>query len=250
MRTRRIGINLAGILSLSLAYAAISICLLGCAKTPVDRTIHVLLFDYSGSTNIKAARDEYVANTDLVFSKMKAGDVICGCLISDESFAKESIIFGPYDLPWRNPVFESKRVFNKKLKDEKDKAIRSARNKLLHQHEFPPTDILTSLLTAERLFDKYPSHKRVLVVMSDMFEQSTRYDFMKIRLTDKKISEIISAERAAERLSDLHGAEVYVAGAGAGTSEKSLQVRKFWLEYFNACGANLEKHNYGRKLIL
>jgi lysophospholipase L1-like esterase len=82
-----------------------------------------------------------------------------------------------------------------------------------------------------------------------MIEDSSEYNFEKERLSDKRIAEIIAAERVKKRLPDLKGVKVYVTGAKAPTREQFYNIQNFWLRYFKECGAELPKENYGSALL-
>ena len=110
------------------------------------------------------------------------------------------------------------------------------------------TDIFNSLRLAERVFKRFKRGKSVLVIFSDMIEQSGPYDFDRDNLTGRRITEIIDQQRAMG-LPDLRGVIVYVAGARAATPSRFLKIRNFWIRYFRACGAVLEPDNYGRAFM-
>lgn len=88
-----------------------------------------------------------------------------------------------------------------------------------------------------------------MVIMSDMIEDSSDYNFERERLSDKRIAEIIAREREKKRLSILNGVKVYVTGARASAREQFYNIQNFWLRYFKECGANLSKENYGSALL-
>jgi len=51
---------------------------------------------------------------------------------------------------------------------------------------------------------------------------------------------------AAALLPDLHGVQVFVAGASAGTSDRYVEVQDFWLKYLHTAGAQISAKTYGR----
>jgi len=79
--------------------------------------------------------------------------------------------------------------------------------------------------------------------MSDMLEDSEHYQFERLKLTAHE------AERRAGRLADLHGVRAYVIGALAPSDDKVIEVESFWRGYFEACGADFRKENYGAALV-
>ncbi len=92
---------------------------------------------------------------------------------------------------------------------------------ILHSASTPSTDLMNSFELAAKIFnggDWPPATRKVLVVFSDMVEQSHHYDFTAIDLTEARIAQIIADERAGGRLPDLHGVKVWVAGAALAPS--------------------------------
>src|SRR5437867_9123645 len=103
----------------------------------------------------------------------------------------------------------------------------------------PATDVIDAMQLAERVFSTYEGNQKLLVVFSDMIEESRRYNFTTEKLTAARIGQIIANEQDAGRLPDLQGVEVCVVGAGATTSgglpaDKLLTIREFWIQYFKA----------------
>ena len=81
---------------------------------------------------------------------------------------------------------------------------------------------------AEKAFKNYNRDKSILVILSDMIEDSSEYNFEKENLKDKRIEEIIKREKTKNRMPDLKGAKIYVIAAGAGGSNKFFAIQNFW----------------------
>jgi hypothetical protein len=116
------------------------------------------------------------------------------------------------------------------------------------------TEILSALTVAAKTFngeDFRESKHKALVLLSDMIEESRLYNFRRDALTDKRIDEIISTERAAGRLPSLKGVRVWKAGSTTQVIDdvKSRQVERFWEQYFSAAGAELKTERYGASLL-
>lgn len=114
------------------------------------------------------------------------------------------------------------------------------------------TSVLTSLDLATKLFDS-PSYQNVLVILSDMIEDSEDYNFERMPWDSKQIERIIATERShrGDRLPNLTGVTVYVAGAtidSSGSEGKRMrlqrQIEDFWLAYFKACNADASDSRY------
>ncbi|MGH7964907.1 MAG: hypothetical protein ACRERD_24350, partial [Candidatus Binatia bacterium] len=101
---------------------------------------------------------------------------------------------------------------------------------------------------AEKIFHD-EQRRRVLVLVSDMLEDSEQYNFERLKLTDDFTRRVIEDHRKKGRLPDLGGAKVYVAGASATSANKALDVQSFWLAYCKAANADLAPQNYGPALM-
>jgi hypothetical protein len=221
------------------------------AQNEPTKTV-VVLVDYSGS--VKKARTDYMAALKKVFSRLKVGDHILIWKITEKSeMETKPIVNEGFPIPVAPNEFYLKQATQKAKKEMKEKLITI--ESMMEESLASPdplskkTTILSSLHAAERALKSYKKDKAVLVILSDMIEESSEYNFMKDTLTDKRISDIIGKERAGKRLPELPGATVYVAGAQASTIKRYAEIQGFWLGYFKECGANLPKENYGPVLL-
>ena len=110
------------------------------------------------------------------------------------------------------------------------------------------TEIISALHVAERVCKSFSLPRKILVIMSDLIEDSELYNFAREELSDKRTEEIIRREREAHRLPDLTNVRVYVAGALAKT-ERYYKVRSFWINYMQAYGGAMSKEKYGAALV-
>jgi len=252
--------------------AIIFVCgLFACQKKGVTKTV-VLLCDLSEST--KHVRNFYLDSFKTVLSSISHGDVLVMAKITEASITEPSIPikkeFPPFVAkdkmgnPTDNPVIV------RRLKEEADKNLEETKSELLKiattlvRGSEPPigdrpevkepskrilrTDIFSSLHVAAGLFKEYKRDKSILVVLSDMIEESSDYDFKKEHLTERRIEAIIRKEKAADRLPDLRGVKVYVVCAGVTTKDMFFALQRFWLRYFKECGADLKKERYASAL--
>jgi hypothetical protein len=231
-------------------------------KRHTNKTV-VVLCDLSEST--RDLRDVYVHSFKKVLSSVGHGDVIVAAKITGASIAEPGIPikeafpeFVPRDKmgnPTDNPILvkNAKKEADERLEAKKEELIRIANDflsargdshkRILH------TDIMSSLHVAERVFKNYRRDKFILVMLSDMIEDSSEYNFEKENLNDKRIEEIIRREKEKNKIPDLKGVKVYIVAAGAGGSKKFFTIQNFWLRYLKECGANLSKENYGSALL-
>lgn len=211
-----------------------------------------VLFDISDSTKKESIRQRYLEDFRLVLKKVNPGDAIVADKISDQSIAKSTL---PVKEEFKKLSFlEGGPLKEKKLRlkqaEKKDEIITTTEKIILKQDsKVASTDILSSLHVAERVFKGFKRDKYILVIMSDMVEESKDYNFAKEILTEKRIKEIISIEKKKGRLPDLANVKVYITGATAENRDRFFAIQNFWLRYFKECGANLSKENYGNSLV-
>jgi hypothetical protein len=214
-----------------------------------------VLFDLSASTEPKDTRDRYLQGFQKTVDGLQPGDWIAADAITDNPLARSTFPINEALIAPYNPLVDNPLTHQGKLKKQKEEIVAKAIEIVLHQKEkFTRTKILDSLLLAERVFRTYPREREALVLFSDMIEESEHYNFTQEPLTPQRIAAIISTEKGHQRLPDLKGVEVYVAGAASGTyrrmtSDRLQQIENFWREYFKACGAELRKERYGSALL-
>ena len=238
---------------IALACASL-VCVVSCGhaeRAPEPKSV-VVLMDASMSTANSPARDAYAQALETVMATLKPGDAFYAGWITDRSAGELSI---PVRLEIPNPAPHAKnsvykRAERKKLEAATCALVESARTLLAVELQKPhtgvnDTHIMTSLALAERVFSKLGRPRNVLVLLSDMLEDSDRLDFDEDNLAATARTKIISVERASGRLPVLTGAHVYVVGATAENDDRIFAVRDFWIEYFAATGAQLLREDYG-----
>ena len=247
-----------GITRLTLLLAFLVLVLLpSCQhKAGAGRTAIFVLFDISGSTSAPAVRQRYLEDFTAVLAAARGGDVIVGDVITDNSQATAT-----YPIRQTLPVYDvfhfSRLTYDEALQAAQRRLRVTGRALILHSAPAPRTDLMNAFQLAETVLQGDATRgvtRKVLVVFSDMVEQSARYDFTVEPLTDSRAAEIIAGERSAGRLPDLHGVTVWVAGAAAAPRDglppdKIYAIQRFWLRYFAACGARLDKHRYATRLL-
>ena len=227
----------------------------------------VVLFDVSGSTSARAIRERYYndLHDSILFTTnsggatvpaLAGGEVIMGDVITENTLATASFpisqSFPVYDA-WRtNPLQHTQAI-----KRATDLVCAKARHLVLNSRPSPRTDLMNAFQLADKVFNGSRCGKardKILVVFSDMIEQSPSYDFTGERLTERRAEDIIQQERSAGRLPRLQGVKVWVAGATASAGEglnaqKIHDIQAFWIRYFRACGADLTGDRYAATLI-
>ncbi|MBE0427711.1 MAG: hypothetical protein IBX72_13845 [Nitrospirae bacterium] len=251
----------------TLAIFLIAINLISCDKSRPEKKRHpnktvVVLCDLSEST--RNLRANYIHSFKTILSSIGHGDVIVVAKITDASVVEPEIPineafpeFVPRDQMGNrtdNPILvqSAKEDANKKLEQKKEELIKIIQYILFAKGDHKRimhTDIMSSLHVAERIFRNYKRDKFILVMLSDMIEDSSEYNFEKENLNDRRIEEIIKSEKAKNKIPALKDVKVYVVAAGAGGSTRFFAIQNFWLRYFKECGANLSKENYGSALL-
>ena len=179
------------------------------------------------------------------------GDVVTSDSLATASFPLDVEI--PAYSPWVDSPMTYRPKKQKALKQASDAAAG-----LIRAHPADRgTDLMNAFQLAEKTFEadrNRGASQKILVVFSDMVEQTHRYDFASMKLTDAEAVKVIAAERKAGRLPDLKGVKVWVAGAtaapGAGLdADRIYRIQSFWLRYFPACGASLSRDHYSTTLL-
>jgi hypothetical protein len=225
-----------------------------CGGKSNSTRVTVVLFDLSGSTNAEAIRQQYTRDFAKILDVVSAGGIIAADVIDDNPLAHSTYpineSFDRYD-----PLKENKLDHDRRVRQKREAVLKEAEVIVRRRPSGRlGSNVLDGLQLAERVFLTFEGEHKLLVIFSDMVEQSKAYDFSADNLTTARISQIINRERSAGRLPDLRRVEVCVVGAGAATSgglsaEKLLALREFWFQYFKAAGASLPKERYGSALL-
>ncbi|MBC8181878.1 hypothetical protein H8E88_12230 [candidate division KSB1 bacterium] len=222
-------------------------------KTELPGKTVCVFFDLSLSTAKKEIRESYCNNLKLIMKSINHGDVIVGGLITQKSISELAFCF-QYEFPkfvpsTNNPLFKKSELkqFQNRIVVVKDSLLAVADSVIMSLNaRIMKTEIMSAMQVAERVFSRDKSRK-VLVIMSDMIEDSPLHRFQTDNLTTQRIQTKIENERKNNMLPNLKDVNVYVLGATAKSTKKYLQIRNFWKGYFDACEATLI--DYGSSLI-
>lgn len=230
------------------------------SPTPAAGKVVMALFDLSSSTKDNAIRQRYAESFQRVLDKAVANDVIVADAITDNPLGQSSFPINQ-TFPLFNPGTDNPLIVRKK-QEEYDKQLQELRGQLSataqrlladSARRINQTRILDATRLAERVFKTYLRQKKVLVVFSDMIEESDRANFQRQTPTEASTAKLLGEEQRAGRLPDLAGVRVYVIGAGASSQRLApasyTNVENFWLQYFKRAGADLAKERYGAALL-
>jgi hypothetical protein len=214
-------------------------------KEKKNPRVVAVFVDMSGSTN-QARRTVYRNAFEKIYANLQQGDRIIVGTITGRSY----IDFKPVvdaEIP-KQSIWVNRITFEQNLAKTK-KDIKSEVKKLLSaKRGTPRTEIINSLNIANKIFHN-EKRQKILIILSDMIQDSKEYNFDRVKVTDDYIAEIIRDRRKQNLIPKLNDVKVYVAGASAADSKKFRSIEKFWNRYFVACGADFSLHRYGHSLL-
>jgi hypothetical protein len=205
----------------------------------------VVFVDMSGSTN-SARRTVYREAFAKIYQNVRQGDRIIVGTITSHSY----VDFKPVvdlEIP-KKSIWVNRLAFEQSLAKSKSDLQKAVEGLLSRKEGTPRTEILNSLNIADTIFHEEKRNK-VLVILSDMVQDSKEYNFDRVELTDAYIAEVVRQRKEKSLIPDLTGVKVYVAGASADEAQKFRSIEKFWDRYFEAAGADFSPHRYGHSLL-
>lgn len=216
-----------------------------------------MLVDTSQSVQSEAARTRYDEALETILQSFGDGGSLDGKRmwlgvdrISANSLTESNI--KEVELPGKN--FNTNPLEHEnKLDAAVDELGRAFDNIASTPPESEGTAIVDSLENAGRYFaNKGEVEQKHLVLLSDMFEVSSSFSPADV-LTPGGRQRVLRRLEAQDRIPDLRGVEVYVAGAGVTDAEHDAEqvraMRAFWVELLERAGASLPEHRYGAQLI-
>jgi len=214
-------------------------------KDKKEPRVITVFVDMSGSTN-QARRTVYRNAFEKVYQNLQQGDRIIVGTITGRSY----IDFKPVidaEIP-KQSIWVNRITFEENLAKTK-KDIKNEMEKLLSlKRGTPRTEIINSLNIADNIFHG-EKRQKILILLSDMVQDSKEYNFDRVKITDAYIAGIIKNRQKQNLIPKLNEVKVYVAGASAADSKKFNAIELFWSRYFAACGADFSSHRYGHSLI-
>ncbi|MEE9121328.1 MAG: hypothetical protein V3U56_08565 [Syntrophobacteria bacterium] len=205
----------------------------------------VIFVDMSGSANL-ARRTVYREAFEKIYQNLGQGDRVMVGTITDRSY----IDFKPavdVEIP-KKSIWVNRIQFERNLTETKEKIRREAGRLLSRKRGTKRTEILNSLNIAETIFHN-EKRRKILVLLSDMIQDSKEYNFARVKVTDKYIDEVIRYRQKHNLIPNLTDVKVYVAGASGADPNKFRSIEKFWTRYFAETRADFSPHRYGHSLI-
>jgi hypothetical protein len=112
----------------------------------------------------------------------------------------------------------------------------------------PYTDIFSSVLLAQKLFDG-DDRRKVLILMSDMIEDYPPYKFDALAWRPETTKKLLDELQLKRQIPDLTGVCVYVSGASAARAELARDIGRFWQEFFRRAHADFDESRYAHVLL-
>lgn len=214
-------------------------------KDKKEPRVMAVLVDMSGSTN-RARRTLYRNAFEKIYQNLQQGDRIIVGTITGRSYIDFKPVVDaeiPKQSLWVNRISYEQNL----AKTKKD--IQTEVEKLLSRKRGTPrTEIINSLNIADKIFHN-EKRQKILIILSDMIQDSKEYNFERVKVTNQYTSQIIRKRQKQNLIPKLDSVKVYVAGASAADPKKFRSIEKFWNRYFVACGADFSLHRYGHSLL-
>lgn len=206
----------------------------------------IVFVDMSGSTNF-ARQTVYGECFAKIYETLDQGDRIVIGTITDRSF----IDFKPVvdvEIP-KKSVWLNRIQYERSVTETKEKIGQEVGKLLSRKKGTQRTEILNSLNIAEIIFHD-EKREKILVILSDMIQDSREYNFETAKITNDYIDKVIRYRQRQKLIPNLAGVKVYVAGASGEDSNKFRSIEQFWARYFERAGADYSHHRYGHSLII
>lgn len=205
-----------------------------------ERRIVMVFVDVSLSS--LPERENYKRYLEKIIASLKPGDVIAGGKIIDLTIADFTPIFN-VQLPafdfWNDNRTQHQKLVTK-LTHQMFASIDSV---LESRGKIEKSEIVNSFIICDQ-FMRNKSGKKTLVILSDMMECSTEYNFDKDNVTPEYIDRAMQALRDKGRIPNLQNVDVWVVGAYAPSTEKYFAVQNFWNRFLKETGANGRSYSH------
>jgi hypothetical protein len=232
----------------------------GCAAPPLPPVTLVAMIDVSGSTTgAKGIREQWsneLKNMLTPFSNDspdnanfgRAASIAIGSMTGNSAASGQLI---------QRTLAPSQGLLGVQA-DEKDARAKAVNDclsfvKQTLDAEASASDIMGAIDRSGKYFSPDAKSPQLLVLFSDMIEQTAAYDFTTENLTATRTKQIIESEKEENRLPNLHGVKVWISGFAAADQgglppAKIARLQDFWLAYFAATGADIDSSRIDRTL--
>jgi hypothetical protein len=144
-----------------------------------------------------------------------------------------------------------------KERKKREQELQGALNevKTMLQQRALQSDILSAFRSARKVFESFKRTKyKMLIIFSDMIEQTEKYDFVSMKLDERTIQRVIQKEQQQGLIPDLQGVMVWIVGIGADEEggiprQKVRELERFWVAYLRAAKADIEEGRIHQTLL-
>lgn len=235
--------------------AALTLC--GCHREPGAEPSRfvVVLVDHTAS--MVPHREQQMRDLAMVIASLEGGDTLEIYPITENPLSSPRAI--TMTLPAFEPSRMNTRTYGAYLEREANArgraAIRAVRSKIFGSPPSADTAILDSLDLAGRVFTSSAarSHdKKELIILSDMWEdQRGGLHLARERLSPARMKALLDTLAASNRLSQLTGVHLWVAGARIHReSPRPVEdgIEAFWQAAFRRMGTEIRRERYAPTL--
>jgi hypothetical protein len=213
----------------------------GCSHVDTaERRVVMIFVDVSLSS--LPERDNYKRYIEQIISSLKPGDVVAGGKIIDLTIAEFTPIFN-IELPafdfWNDNRTRHQKIVGKLTA----RMFASIDSVLESRGKIEKSEIINSFLICDQ-FMRNKNGKKTLVILSDMIECSSDFNFDKDDLTPAYIDRAMQTLRGKGRIPNLRNVDVWIVGAYAQNTEKYFAVQNFWNRYVKETGAHGRSYSH------
>jgi hypothetical protein len=195
--------------------------------------------------------------TDRIIPSLSAGDRILVAPINDKTLTQfhplldETLPLKPEFDGWFDNSIKFDRAMKKndvEVGEIKESVQKQVTEIFAAPHASQQTDILSSLLIAQKLFHNQQNRK-VLILMSDMIVDYPPYRFDRIAWSPSTNEKMLAELNDNGLIPDLSGVCVYVSGVSARSAQLAAHIDRFWQEYFRRTKADMDPSRYAHVLL-
>jgi|GEM_PF-576357 len=213
----------------------------GCSHVDTaERRVVMVFVDVSLSS--LPERENYKLYLEKIITSLKPGDVIAGGKIIDLTIADFTPIFN-VQLPAFDFWTDNRTQHHKMVGKLTARMFANIDSVLQSRGKIEKSEIINSFIICEQ-FMRNKTGKKTLVILSDMIECSSEFNFDKDEVTADYINRAMLTMRQKGRIPNLHNVDVWIVGAYAANTEKYFAIQSFWNRYLKEASANCRSYSH------
>jgi len=187
-------------------------------------------------------RENYQKYIQNIVARLNAGDRVTVCKIIDLTIADFAPIYDA-TLPSFNFWTDNRTQYHKHTRGITDQILSTVDSVLQTKPRIQKAEIINSFIICDQLM-RGKRGKKSLVIISDMQESSSEFDFRTDTMTPAYVSQALATLKSKGRIPNLSGVEVWIAGAYSKETERYFMIQDFWSRYIAASGAELKSYSH------